>query len=124
MKYQVLMDFVSKALLVKASSFHASTKRNFFVMAAITAVIKINRSMVLFNILVDMVVKHSSGFAMQINKMLIVLGAPISTSQDQSKTKMLDAENVLALRPKIYVLYAASIKKEIGEAQASTTKKK
>lgn len=42
MEYQVLMDHVSKALLVKAGSFDASIKKKFLVMDFITVGVKIN----------------------------------------------------------------------------------
>lgn len=53
--------------------------------------------------------------------MFSILGVSVSAAQDWTKTKMLDAANVLAIHPKIFVLTGATIKKELGEAHASAT---
>lgn len=37
---------------------------------------------------------------------------------------ILDATNIMVLHPKVFVVHLASVKKEFGEDQASTTKKK
>lgn len=71
-----------------------------------------------------MIVKQSPGFIVQIRKLLSILGVLISGAQYWIKTKMLDAKNVLLLRPKFFVLPSVAIKKEIGEAQASVSKTK
>lgn len=88
-------------------------------MEDITSGTKINWSTALYNVLVNMIVNHATGFTVQINKMFPILGVPVSTSQDCTKTKMLDAVNILALHPKISVLHVAAIKKELGESQSS-----
>lgn len=125
MEFQVIMDLVSKALLSRlAGSFDSGTHERFLIMAVITSGTKMKWSTILFSVLVDMIIKHSIGFVFQISKMFSVMGVLVSADQDWTKMKMLDAENVLNLRPKISVLLLSSIKKELGEAQASSTKSK
>lgn len=74
MEFQVLVYLIFKALLVKTGSFDART--NFFlVMAAITVGTKVNCSSLILKVLIDMISKHSTGFAVKINKILTVLGS-------------------------------------------------
>lgn len=121
---QVLMDIISKALLVKAGSFDANIKENFLVMAVITASVKVNWSSLLFYVLVDMIGKYFTGFVVYLNKLFNVLEVSIYATQYLSKTKMLDSAYVLALCPKVSAVPLATVKKELGEVQGSATKNK
>lgn len=62
---------VSKAPLVKDSSFDASTREIFLVMAVIPSGVKINWSTMLYTVLVDMITKDATGFAIHISKFLV-----------------------------------------------------
>lgn len=64
----------SKDLLVKAGFFNASTRNKFLVMVDMTSNTKIDWSTILYNVLVDMIVKQATGFSVQISKMFSILG--------------------------------------------------
>lgn len=112
-EFQVVMDLVSKELMVKAGLFDAWTREIVLVMISFTSGTKINWSTFLYNVLVDMIVKHSTSFVIQISKMFSILGVLVSTAQDWNKTKMLDTKNALPLRSNISVLLAAAIKRSL-----------
>lgn len=76
------MNLVSKKLMVKEESFYACTCESVLVMTAITSGTKINWSTVLYNVLVDMIIKHATGFVVQISKMFLFLEVPIYVAQD------------------------------------------
>lgn len=90
MEFQVLMDLVSKALLVNAGSFDAKTRENFLVMSAITSGIEINWYNMLFTVLVDMITKSTTGFVVHISKIFNIIDLLVSTAQNWTQTKMLD----------------------------------
>lgn len=94
-----------------------SAKKNFLVMAAMPAYVKVNRSSILFNVFVNKISKRSTEFCVQLNKSFNVLDMPVSAAQDLSKTKMLDARNVLGLHPKVYVVPLATLKIQLGESK-------
>lgn len=56
------MDLISKALLAKARFFDAIIKEKFWVMNAMIVGVKVNWSSIIFNVLVDMIEKISTGF--------------------------------------------------------------
>lgn len=93
-------------------------------MVVITAEVMVNWTSIFFNILEDMSGNQSTGFAVQLSKLFVVLGAFVYAAKYLSRKKMLDAANVLALRPKVSAIPTAAVKNELGEAQASLTKKK
>lgn len=85
MEFKVLVDRMSKSLMVRAGSFDASTKEKFLVMAAITTVVKVNWSSIILNVLVDVIEKRSIGFAIQLSKFLEI--PCVSASQDLTKQR-------------------------------------
>ncbi|XP_075520578.1 uncharacterized protein LOC142553917 [Primulina tabacum] len=122
MEYQILADIVAKAILIKAGTFDKLTKEKVQVMIAITKGIKVDWSHFLFRIMKDMVVRKSSGFAVQISAMLKDAGFASTSDQDATSVTMIDAANVLALRPKPTVAEFVALKKEIGETASEVQK--
>lgn len=124
MEYQVLVDIVDKTILVKAETFDRLTKKKVQVMTAITSGTKIDWSIVLFNIMKEMLQKKSTGFAVQISKMIKDVDFSFNTENDGSSVTMADANNVLDLRPKTIVSELTAVKKEIGDQQVDAQKQK
>lgn len=74
--------------------------------------------MLFCKIMIEMLQKKSTGFAVQISKLLQDVAFSFTVISDGTFVTMVDAENVVALRPKpLSVLEFVAIKKKIGEEQ-------
>lgn len=92
---------MAKALLAKVGTFDKLPKEKVQLMHAIATGIEVNWAAVLFKVLLEMVQKKgSTGFAVQISKLLKDAGFPFTVDKDGSSVTMVDADNVVALRPK------------------------
>lgn len=121
-EYQLFVDIVAKSLLAKAGSFAAMTLEKFQIMTAIIKGIPINWSAVLFHIFKNMVsnTKQSFGFAIQMSKFLEDSGLPLNGSHSLHKSRMLNAQSVITLKPNLKSLNVTpaeftALKKEIGD---------
>lgn len=94
-------------------------------MTAITSGVQVNWASVLFKAMSEMVQKKSSAcFVVQINKLLKYVGFSFIDDKEGTVTTMIDAESVVALRPKASVSEFIEVKKEIGVQHEATQKHK
>lgn len=91
------------------------TKEKVQLMHTIMIEVKVNWAATLFKVLLEMVQKKSStGFAAQITKLLKNAGFPFTAEKDGSFMTMIDADNVVALRPRSSTSDFVAVKKELG----------
>lgn len=66
--------------------------------------------------------KSSTGFFVQISKILKDAGSIFTNEQDGTTTTMIDAENMIALRSKPFVLGFIAANRDIGVQQEAIQK--